>query len=154
MLRAWRSGLGAQFHSLSIIQPVYALFPALSSSHVTDCWIGILLDTSSLFFPSSTSSLLFFLLPLYLSGMLCDTKEKRGRKGKKNRQIEAERGDGTQRNMRLLSKNTSLSVSPPSILMRVHKMQECTSHARIYTQTYALQGQPACVFASTHFHSH
>lgn len=96
--------------------------------------------------------------PFYLSGTLRDIEENRGRgrKGKKpSRQIEAERarGDGMQRNMRLLSKNTSLSVSLPSILMRVHKMQECTSHARAYTQTYTLQGQPACVFASTHFHS-
>lgn len=85
---------------------------------------------------------------------------KRKRGGTTSRQIEAERarGDGTQRNMRLLSKNTSLSVSQPSILICMRKsarsqMQERAWHARVYTQTYTLQGQPACVFASTHFHS-
>lgn len=146
-------------------QSVLCLSFALSSSHATDCWIGILLDSSLfLFFPPPPS--LSSYLPLYLSGALCDTKKNRVKKkkggggGTTSRQIEAERarGDGTQRNMRLLSKNTSLSVSQPSILICMRKsarsqMQVRAWHARVYTQTYTLQGQPACVFASTHFHS-
>lgn len=99
---------------------------SLSSSHATDCWIGILLD----------SSLVFFLSPFHRFStpsfpctcqVCCMTprkkKQREEREGETCRQTEAEgvQEDDTQRNSRLLSKNTMLSVSQLSVLICIHK---------------------------------
>ena len=95
---------------------------SLSYSLIISChWLLDWYPAGSFSPPSFLSSF----LPFYLSGTLRDTEENRGkwRKGGEKKQPLDRKGmnegeeDGTQRNMRLLSKNTSLGVTAINLNM-------------------------------------
>lgn len=139
---AWRFGLGASFHSLSIIQPACTLF--FSSSLIISChWLLDLLSCRILplffFFYSST----FSLLPSPPSPVMYTVwhqgkyrkykKRKTTKKTPTSREIEAERawGDGTQRNLRSLPEK-HWPLRDTTISFNVHALIYPLPNARVY----------------------
>lgn len=160
MTRSWHEDLVWERRST-----LYQLFTqAVVCSLPPNVRFVILLDSSLFFFFFNPPPCLLPLFLCHLSGTLCDTKENRGNKrtAKKKKKPSLDRGWKSANRWHakkyavIFSKYRSQCHAHPFSCAYKEFTHSQTQDPcmRIHAWTHTLsQGHPACVFASTHFHS-